>query len=183
MRKLTSFLFVSLDGVVEAPNKFVRADVFEDVIALIRETVVEQDAVLLGRAQYDEWSTYWPDSKIEPFATFINKTPKYVVSRSLRQLGWNASSLIDGDLATAVATLKAQPGKTIGVHGSIRLVQSLLAAELLDELRFIQFPVIAGTGRRLAEDRSAPIQLDLSSSRATPSGLQYFVYTPRRERA
>jgi len=78
MRKLTSFLFISLDGVVEAPNKFVRDDVFKDIIALIGETVAEQDTILLGRKMYEEWSTFWPNSKIEPFASFINNHPKYV---------------------------------------------------------------------------------------------------------
>ena len=180
MRKLASFLFVSLDGVVEAPNKYVRDDLFEDFPELIGVTVSEQDAVLLGRKMYEEWSLYWPASSIEPFATFINNTPKFVVSSTLREVNWKSSTLISHDLTGAIAKLKAQSGKTIGVHGSISLVQSLLLAGALDELRFIQVPVIAGSGRRLLENGGSPIQLDLQSSRATRSGLQYLVYTPRR---
>jgi dihydrofolate reductase len=180
MRKLTSYLFISLDGVVEAPDKYVRSDVFQDFPELIGATIAEQDAVLLGRKMYDEWSIYWPPSNIEPFATFINNVPKFVVSSTLREVNWKASTLISHDLAGAIANLKAQSGKTIGVHGSISLVQSLLLAGALDELRFIQVPVIAGSGRRLLEHDGPPVQLDLQSSRATRTGLQYLIYTPRR---
>jgi dihydrofolate reductase len=179
MRKLTSFLFISLDGVVESPNTFVRANVFEDISELIRETIAEQDTILLGRKMYQEWSQYWPDSKIEPFASFINNHPKFVVSSTLRDLAWSHSALLGRDLAGAIGELKTQPGKTIGVHGSVSLLQSLLLAGLLDELRFIQVPVIAGHGRRLLEYPDASRQLDLQYSRATPTGLLYLVYTPR----
>jgi dihydrofolate reductase len=179
MRKLTSFLFISLDGVVESPNTFVRPNVFDDISELIRETIAEQDTILLGRKMYQEWSQYWPDSKIEPFASFINNHPKFVVSSTLRDLEWSHSSLLGRDLAGAIGELKTQPGKTIGVHGSVSLVQSLLLAGLLDELRFIQVPAIAGHGRRLLDHPGAARQLDLQYSRATPTGLHYLVYTPR----
>ena len=180
MRKLTSFLFISLDGVVEAPETFVRADVFKDLVGLIRETIAQQDTILLGRKMYEEWSNYWPESKIEPFATFINTHPKYVVSRMPGDLHWAHSTRIGDKLNERIAELKAQPGGTIGVHGSITLVQSLLAAGLLDELRFVQFPVVAGQGRRLLDQSGGPFQMDLQSARRTPSGLQYLVLTPRR---
>ena len=179
MRKLTSFLFMSLDGVVESPIKYVRDDVFLDLLSLIGETIAEQDAVLLGRKMYDEWSVYWPASKIEPFATFINNTPKFVVSSTLTNLAWRQSTLLSGDLRDEITALKKQTGKVIGVHGSISLVQSLLVAGLLEELRFIVFPVIAGQGRRLLSGDGDPIQLNLQSAKATPSGLQYLVYSPR----
>ncbi len=180
MRKLTSFLFISLDGVVEAPNRFVRGDVFEDLLLLIGETIAEQDTVLLGRQMYDEWSVYWPNATIEPFATFINNTPKYVVSKTLRRMDWNQSHLLSGNLDQAISILKKQPGKTIGVHGSIGLVQSLLTAGLLDEMRFILFPAVAGQGRRLLSRDGEPIQLTLESTRPTPSGLQYMIFHPRK---
>ena len=179
MRKVTSCLFISLDGVVEAPDKFVRRDVYADFPSLIAETIAEQDAVLLGRKTYDEWSVYWPQSTIEPFATFINNTPKYVVSKTLQSVDWQQSNLIGGNLGDEIAALKKQPGKTIGVHGSISLVQSLLAAGLLDELRFTLVPAVAGHGRRLLSRDGEPIQLTLDSTRATPSGLQYMIFRPR----
>jgi dihydrofolate reductase len=129
---------------------------------------------------YDEWSIFWPASNIEPFATFIDSTPKFVVSSTLREVNWKSSTLISHDVLGAIAKMKAQSGRTIGVHGSMSPVQSLLLAGALDELRFIQVPVIAGSGRRLLEHGGPPIQLDLQSSRATRTGLNYLVYTPRR---
>src|SRR4051812_16481197 len=87
MRKLTSHLFISLDGVVEGPDRFLRRDLYQDLPLVVgEETLAEQDAVVLGRKQYEEWSTFWPDSQIEPFATFINNVPKYVSSKSLKTL-------------------------------------------------------------------------------------------------
>jgi hypothetical protein len=76
MRKLTSFLFISLDGVVESPNTFVRPNVFADISELIGETIAEQDTILLGRKMYQEWSQYWPESKIEPFGPLSITTQK-----------------------------------------------------------------------------------------------------------
>ncbi|NHZ82915.1 deaminase [Massilia sp. CCM 8695] len=179
MRKLTSHLFISLDGVVEAPDTFVRPNLYADVDEFTRDTVAGQEAILLGRKTYQEWSQCWPDSTIEPFASFINNNPKFVVSRTLRNVEWKQSTLLDGDLAAAVGELKAQTGKTIGVHGSISLVQSLLLAGLLDELHFLLCRVMAGHGRRLLDNQGDPVQLDLKHSRATPAGLHYLVYTPR----
>ncbi|MFB9240469.1 dihydrofolate reductase family protein [Massilia antarctica] len=179
MRKLTSHLFISLDGVVEAPDTFVRPNLYADFDEFTCATVAEQDAILLGRKTYQAWSTFWPDSTIEPFASFINNNQKIVVSSTLEKLEWRHSILLNGELATAVGELKARPGKTIGVHGSISLVQSLLVAGLLDELHFILCPVMAGHGRRLLDRQGDPVQLDLKHSRSTPAGLQYLVYTPR----
>src|SRR3954467_8863607 len=89
-------------------------DLYEDFDPLTAEMIAEQDAVLLGRKTYDDWSAFWPQSTIEPFATFINDTPKYVVSKTLRSVDWRRSNLITGDLGGEVAALKRKPGKTIG---------------------------------------------------------------------
>lgn len=177
-RKIVSFLFISLDGVVEAPDKFLRADLYQDLDPIMGAAIAEQDAVLLGRRQYEEWSTFWPQSTIEPFATFINNTPKYVVSKTLRSVDWNQSNLISENLEDAVAALKAAPGRTIGVGGSISLVQSLLTLGLLDELRLVLIPALAGQGRRLFSREGDPIQMTLHSTQKTPNGLQYMVFHP-----
>lgn len=179
MRKLVSHLFISLDGVVEAPNRFMRDDLYRDLDQFDEETVGGQDAVLLGRKTYEEWAPFWPGSTIEPFAGFINNVPKYVASNSLDTLAWPGSRLLSGNVLDGVAALKAQPGKAIGVHGSTSLVQALLVAGLLDELRFVVCPAVVGQGRRLLSRDGEPIQLDLESARATPSGLQYLVFRPR----
>ena len=180
MRKLTSYLLISLDGVVEDPRRFVRQDVYADILPLIGDTIAEQDAVLLGRKMYQEWSAYWPQSKTEPFASFINRVPKYVVSQTRPALDWQPAHLISGDVQNAIVALKSQSGGTIGVHGSISLVQYLLTQGLLDELRFVLFPAVAGNGRRLLSREGDPIQLDLTATRSMPSGLQFLTYHPRR---
>jgi dihydrofolate reductase len=180
MRKLVSHLFISIDGVVEAPNRFLRDDLYADLDHFNDETIGGQDAVLLGRKTYEEWSTFWPDSKIEPFASFINNVPKYVASQTLKTLGWSQSRLISGNVLDEISALKAQGGKAIGVHGSTSLVQALLVAGMLDELRLVLCPVVVGQGRRLLSAQGDPIQLDLQSARATPGALQYLVLRPRR---
>jgi len=181
MRKLTSYLLVSLDGVVEAPRRFFREDVYPDILPLIGDTIAEQDAVLLGRKMYQEWSAYWPQSRTEPFASFINRVPKYVVSQTHPALDWQPAHLISGDVQNEIIALKSQRGGTIGVHGSITLVQYLLTAGMLDELRFVLFPAVAGNGRRLLSREGDPIQLDLAATRSMPSGLQFLTYRPRRQ--
>lgn len=178
MRKVTSFLFISLGGVVEAPDTFVRRELYRDFDPLTAASIAEQDAVLLGRKTYDDWSAFWPHSTIEPFATFINTTPKYVVSTTLQSVDRHQSRLLAGNLGDEIAALKRQPGKTIGVHGSISLVQSLLTAGLLDELRFTLVPAVAGQGRRLLSRDGDPIQLTLDATQATPGGLQYMIFRP-----
>jgi dihydrofolate reductase len=178
MRKLISYLFISVDGVVEAPNRFLRSDLYQDLDPL-DETLGEQDAVILGRKTYEEWSAYWPRSEIEPFASFINAVPKHVVSRTLRDFTWSNSALLAGDFQGAVAALKRRPGKAIGVHGSISLVESLLVAGLVDELKLVVCPAAAGSGRRLLSRDGEAIQLDLKSALTTPGGLHFLSYAPR----
>jgi dihydrofolate reductase len=179
MRKLVSYLFISVDGVVEAPDRFLRDELYADLTPLFDEGIEEQDAVLLGRKTYQDWARFWPGSNIEPFASFINNVPKYVASKSLKTLDWPQSHLLSGDIHDEIAELKRQPGKAIGVHGSISLVQSLLEAGLLDELKLMLCPAVAGQGRRLLSREGQPIQLDLQAARTTPGGLQYLVFRPQ----
>ena len=95
MRKISAYLLMSLDGVVEAPDTFVRDGLYDDMIDVLRETIAEQDAILLGRTMFEEWSEFWPTADHEPFASFINEHPKYVVSSTLRSVdAWPNSSLI-----------------------------------------------------------------------------------------
>ncbi len=180
MRKISAYLLMSLDGVVEAPDTFVRDGLYDDMIDVLRETIAEQDAILLGRTMFEEWSEFWPTADHEPFASFINEHPKYVVSTTLRSVdAWPNSTLITGDVADQLAALKHQDGKTIGVHGSITLVNSLLSDGLLDELRLSVLPAVAGRGRRLFENGESVRQLTARSSRTTTNGLQYLVYERR----
>src|SRR6478735_8358985 len=117
-RKLVAGYFLSLDGVAEAPDRFITAwD--DETDASGASLIATQDAVILGRRSYDEWAGFWPDSEIQPFATFINAVPKYVATSTPFEREWANSRVIDGGLVDFVRQLKRQPGGDIGVHASI----------------------------------------------------------------
>jgi dihydrofolate reductase len=180
MRKVTSGLFISLDGVVEAPHLW-QFDVFDDDMAdAMTRMMASIDTVLLGRVTYQEWADYWPNATTDlDYADFINNTPKYVASTTLKQLDWQNSILIEGDVAAAVAGLKARPGGDIGIQGSPTLVRSLVSAGLVDELTLILHPVIAGGGKRLFPGGEALQRMRLLDSRITGSGVALLTYAPR----
>jgi dihydrofolate reductase len=125
--------------------------------------------VILGHRSYDEWSEFWPDSDIEPFATFINKVPKYIASSTPLGRPWHNATAIEGELVQFVRDLKNSSGGDIGVHGSISVAQALLAADVVDEVRLTVAPAIAGGGRRLW-DGLPPIRLELFPSVTSPTG-------------
>jgi dihydrofolate reductase len=181
VRKVTAGLFSSLDGVVEAPNEWQPAFDEEMGVKLSR-MLEEQDAVLLGRVTWAEWAQYWPTSTDEPFATWINSTPKYVASTTLDSVDrWANSTLIKGSLADFVAELRQQDGGTIGTAGSPSLVRSLIDQQLLDELTLMISPVVAGGGRkRLFPDHAAPVRFELVEGQATSSGALIATYRPIR---
>ena len=175
MRKVIANLFYALDGVVESPNKWSGFD--EDMGEKISAVIQRQDDVMLGRTTYDDWAAYWPTSTDEPFAKFINNVRKHVVSKSRKAVEWKNSRLLEGDLATEVRSLKAGPGRDIGTHGSIRLVQSLLKLGLVDELILYVMPAVAGRGRHLFEPGIEPVHLALAESRVTRTGIAILTYT------
>ena len=164
MRKIV----VSLDGVAEAPDGFFRA--WDDEMAANLAAVIgTQDAVVLGRRSYTEWAQYWPGSRVEPFATFINGVHKYVATSTPLDREWANATVLTGELVDAVRELQNQPGGDIGVHASISVAQALLAADVVDELRLVIAPTIAGGGRRLF-DGLPPIRLAAIRSSISPSG-------------
>lgn len=176
MRKVVAFEFLSLDGVAEGPDRFVTD--WDDVVDVSGATLIAtQDAVILGRRSYDEWVEFWPDSEIEPFATFINGVAKYVATSAPLEREWANTTVIDGDLVEFVRDLKDRPGGDIGVHASISVAQTLLTAGVVDELRLAIAPVIAGSGRRLL-DGLPSIRLELIRSVTSPSGHLLVDYRP-----
>lgn len=176
MRKVVAFEFLSLDGVAEGPDRFVTD--WDDVVDVSGATLIAtQDAVILGRRSYDEWVEFWPDSEIEPFATFINGVAKYVATSAPLEREWANTTVIDRDLVEFVRDLKDRPGGDIGVHASISVAQTLLAAGVVDELRLAIAPVIAGSGRRLL-DGLPSIRLELIRSVTSPSGHLLVDYRP-----
>ena len=180
MRKVTAGLFSTIDGVVEAPDQWQPA--FDDEMgAVLSRMLEEQDAVLLGRVTFGEWAGYWPTSTDEPFASWINSTPKYVASTTLDSVDqWPNSTLIEGSLADFVADLRQQHGGTIGTAGSPTLVRSLIGRGLLDELTLMISPVVAGGGRRrLFRDDAALRSFELVRAQPTSSGTVIVTYRPR----
>ena len=179
MRKVTAGLFSSLDGVVEAPNEWQPA-FDEEMGAALQHMLDQQDAVLLGRVTFTEWSGYWPTSTDEPFAGWINNTPKYVASTTLDAVDqWPNSTLIKGPVADFVDELRQQDGGTIGTAGSPSLVRSLIEAGLLDELTLMISPVVAGGGRRrLFPGDAAPVTFELAEATPTSTGTLIATYRP-----
>ena len=180
MRKVVSGLYISVDGVVESPEKWQFDHFDSELMAELAATITAADAVLLGRVTYQAWEGYWPNSQAEPFASFINNSPKYVVSTTLREVGWKNSFLIKGGLAEEINRIKQQPGKNIAVTGSPSLVLSLLENDLLDELTLMVIPVIVGSGKRLFKADGELQRLKLTGSKISSSGVAILTYQPRR---
>jgi dihydrofolate reductase len=184
MRTVVAYELLSLDGVAEAPDEFF-ADWDDAMEENLGAVIAAQDTVVLGRRSYEEWAGYWPGSDIEPFATFINGVSKYVATSTPLDRDWAGSTAVDGGLVEFVRDLKNRAGGDIGVHASISVAQALLAAGVVDELRLVIAPTIAGRGRRLF-DGVPPIRLESMQSSTSPSGsllVHYRVVGPAQEQS
>ena len=178
MRKIVVYELLSLDGVAEAPDSFF-ADWDEVMDANLAAVIATQDAVILGRRSYAEWAQFWPDSKIQPFAAFINGVTKHVATSTPLDRDWANATALDGGLVEYVRDLKQQRGGDIGVHASISVAQALLAADVVDELRLVIAPRIVGRGRRLL-DGLPPIRLESVRSKMSPAGYLLVDYRVTR---
>jgi dihydrofolate reductase len=178
--------FVSLDGVMEAPgggepfrhggwsfeiNRGDEGDEFK-----LDETL-SSEALLLGRVTYEGFAAAWPSREGE-FADKFNTMPKYVVSSTLDEPEWNNSTVLKGDVAEEVAKLKQEQDGDIVVHGSARLVQTLIEADLVDEVRLMVFPVVLGSGKRLFGETSDKKPLRLVDSKVVGDGVAILIYEP-----
>jgi dihydrofolate reductase len=183
--------FVSLDGVIEAPGggedfrhagwsfEISRGDE-GDRFKL--DEAFASEALLLGRVTYEGFAAAWPSREGE-FADKFNAMPKYVVSSTLEEPEWNNSTVLKGDVAAEVAELKQELDGDIVVHGSARLVQTLLEHDLVDELRLMLYPVVLGTGKRLFGETSDKKPLRLVDSKVVGDGVSILVYEPATVRA
>lgn len=155
MRKVVLYELISLDGVADEPGE---GQWFGDADGRLMENLAEviktQDAVLLGRQTFDKWAPYWPTSTMQPFADFINNTQKFVFSSSPLGKTWSETTHVTEDPGAFVERLRRADGGDIGIHGSLALAQSLLRDHLVDELRLVVAPSLAGEGRRLFDGRS-----------------------------
>jgi len=168
VRKIVVYELLSLDGVAEDPDAFV-TDWDDAMDANLAAVISTQDAVILGRRTYTEWGRFWPDSQIEPFATFINGVTKHVATSTPLDRDWANATAIDGDLVEFVRDLGERSGGDVGVHASISVAQALLTAGVVDELRVVIAPRIAGGGRRLL-DGMPSIELEAVRSELSPAG-------------
>jgi dihydrofolate reductase len=137
--------------------------------ANLAAVIATQDTVILGRRSYDEWAAFWPGSEIEPFATFINGVAKHIATSTPLEPRWTNGQAMDAGLVAYVRRLKDGPGGDIGVHASISVARALLAADVVDELRLVIAPRIAGSGRRLL-DGLPSIRLESIGSETSPTG-------------
>jgi dihydrofolate reductase len=185
VRKVVLYILTSIDGAVDDPRRYFPdtdaqapgAPVFDPVMVDLEARVIrDQDAVLMGRNMYDEWSRYWPTSDEQPFADFINGVKKYVVTSTPLTNSWGDSEAVTGPVDEFVRELKARPGGDIGVHGSIELAQSLLDSGLVDELQLAVGPVLDPAGRRLFERLGGWRRLELLGATPTPSGTVWLTY-------
>jgi dihydrofolate reductase len=175
--KIVSSFFISLDGVVEAPDQWHFPYFNDEMAGAIGKAAETTDAFLMGRVVYEEWAGYWPTSTDEPFASFLNNTPKYVVSRTLQEATWNNTTIINGDVAAGLRDLKDRSQRDIGMSGSATLVRWLLANGLLDRLNLLVHPIVVGKGQRLFEDTPThPLQL--LSQETFSTGVLNLAYAP-----
>jgi len=175
MRKVVAYELLSLDGVAEEPQEFVN-DWDDAMNENLKRVIATQDIVVLGRRTYNDWAAYWPDSENEPFSGFINKVQKLVITSTPLTNEWSGSSVVEGDPIAYLQELILQPGGDIGIHGSIKLLQSLLENSLVDELRLVIAPAFRFQGRKLFEN-VAPGRLSLTRSVTSPTGYLLLDYS------
>lgn len=165
-RHVVLYELMSIDGFADDPGEGQwLADTGTELGEFLAETIATQDAVLLGRRTYEKWAPYWPTAQFQPFSGFINSTPKYVFTSTPLEIDWTHSTPVTEQATSFVADLKRQSGGNIGIHGSLSLARELLAAHLVDELRIVLAPSLAGTGKRLFGSDSDLQRFELLSSK------------------
>ncbi|HEV3365677.1 MAG TPA: dihydrofolate reductase family protein [Acidimicrobiia bacterium] len=205
MRRLAVNTFLTLDGVMQAPGGpdedptggFTHGGwsvrYWDDLMnQVMGESLAKPFDLLLGRKTYEIFAAHWPNvieeeradrggdaSDIEdPAGDALNRATKYVASRTLQKVEWVNSVLLEGDVAEAVADLKAQDGPEIQVHGSANLMQTLLQRNLIDEFRLWIFPVVVGQGKRLFSGGTVPAGLRLIDAKTSSTGVVIATYEP-----
>ena len=184
MRRLFVSTFISLDGVMQGPGGPTEdptggftlggwnVTYWDDAMGKVMDKTFRQPFdLLLGRKTYEIFAAHWPQFSGDPVSDGLNKAKKYVASRTLKELSWQNSELLDGDAAVAVAALKQQEGLDLFVQGSSDLLQTLWRHDLVDEFSVWTFPVLLGTGKRLFGSGTMPGGLKLVESQASSTGV------------
>jgi dihydrofolate reductase len=179
MRKIVAGLHMSLDGVIESPERWSFDYYCEEVGQSIKSRRDATGTLLLGRNTYQEFAALWPGQSGE-VADFMNNTPKLVASTTLTSADWTGSTLLAGDVATALTALKQDPDLPAGnitITGSATLVRSLVSAGVIDELHLMVCPIVVGSGKRLFTD-AGRTPLRLAGSETFPTGVAHLTYQP-----
>lgn len=180
MRRIMAWMFMSLDGVVEAPNEWTGRYFTDDLAQALGESMTASEAMVLGRVTYQEFVPFWADKTgdEDPTAAHMSK-PKLVVSRTLDSVDeWPNSRLVT---LAELREIRRGSGRDIAAVGSATLVRSLLGERLLDELWLFVFPVMLGSGKRLYPDGSGRVPLTLTASKTFRSGVLSLRYAPESE--
>jgi dihydrofolate reductase len=175
MSKIVAGLHISLDGVIESPEKWSFDYYCDEVGQSIKARRDAAETLLLGRTMYQEFAAFWPGQSGE-VADFMNNTPKLVASTTLTSVDWSGATLIDGDVVAALTALKQQPGRNITITGSATLIRSLLRAGLLDELHLMVCPIVLGAGKRLFDETTGRVPMKLAQSETFPTGVVHLAY-------
>ncbi len=192
MRRVIVSNVMSLDGFVSGPNGeldwfvyagFVKGTEFGEYARTVISSV---DAILLGRLTYEEFSSYWPTAKNDdPVITErINNLPKFVFSRSLKQVpwgGWGTARLVKEDAAVAVTKMRQEQGRNMVIYGSATLVSALMKAGLIDEYQLVVYPVVLGKGRPEFKNLTQRYPLSLTDVKQFKSGAVKLVYQPLKQ--
>lgn len=189
MRDLAVLTFLTVDGVMQAPGQpeedtsggFTHGgwavEYWGDVMAQVdKEAMAAPFDLLFGRKTYESFASYWPNVSDNPHADKLNNATKYVATSTLGNLEWKNSTAITGDIAAEVSRLKAQAGPLLQVHGSWKLIQTLLSHDLIDEFRLWTFPLVVSSGKRLFGQGTVPTDLTLVKTKSTSNGVLMGIY-------
>jgi dihydrofolate reductase len=179
MSKIVVAQFLTLDGVMEAPEKWSFPYSNEEFATYKMDELKASGAHLLGRTTYDIFAASWP-SRTGEFADIMNSLPKYVVSTTLKNLTWDGSHQIKSNVAEEVAKLKQQPGKDLLVAGSATLVQTLMQHNLVDEYHILVYPLVLGSGKHFFKDGTTA-KLKLVDSKTFKTGVVVLTYQPANQ--
>jgi dihydrofolate reductase len=177
MRKIVVAEFISLDGVVEAPDTWHMGYLNEEMFGVMWALNDRCDTMLLGRNTFASFAGSFANAPADdPIVTRMNRPTKVVVSSTLTDPGWANSVVLRGDAVEGITALKAQQGRDIITTGSTRLVRTMLRAGLVDELSLLVHPVVVGKGERLFEADADPLPLTLVESAAFSTGVVHLHY-------
>lgn len=184
MRKVALTEFLSLDGVMEAPDQWHFPFFGDDAGQYKHDELFATDALLLGRITYEGFAAAWPSMTDEDgFADRFNSIPKYVVSTTLKDPEWNNSHVVGENVVDEINKLKHEPGLDVVIHGSGKLANSLMEANVIDEYRLMIHPIVVGKGQRLFPDGVVAPALKLVDSQVFSKGVVVLTYAPASDEA